>query len=295
MRILITGGTGFIGQALITHLLPEHEIWCYTRSADRVKALFDEEVTAVEHYDQLDGIAIEAVINLAGAGIADRRWSEQRKALLRSSRIDTTAELVAWISRQSVPPEVLISGSAIGYYGDQPTGEPLTETADVHAGFTHQLCADWEAQALAAEQYGVRVCLIRTGVVLGQGGALARMLPPFRLGLGGPIASGEQWMSWIHLHDQVAAISWLLEHHHLSGAFNLTAPEGVNNREFSQVLARVLHRPAFFTVPAVMIKLMLGEGAELLLGGQRVVPQCLQQSGFQFSYPRLEEALSSLV
>ncbi len=295
MNILVTGGTGFIGQALITQLLAQHKVYCLSRRAERVRRCFGDSVTPVEDYSQLTGADIDAVINLAGAGIADQRWSESRKALLRSSRIDGTRLLVEWISRQTHPPRVLLSGSAIGYYGDHPEGEALTEDGPVTPGFTHQLCADWEAEAMKAESLGVRVCLLRTGVVLGKGGALAKMLPPFRLGLGGPISSGEQWMSWIHLEDQVAAIIYLLGQREAQGAFNLTAPEAVRNLEFSKTLASALKRPAFFTLPALVIKLMLGEGAELLLGGQRVAPTRLQAQGFSFQYPQLSQALTHIL
>lgn len=295
MNILVTGGTGFIGRALIHQLLGQHKVYCLTRRAEHVRRFFDQSVTPVEEYSQLAGVDIDAVVNLAGAGIADQRWTESRKALLRDSRIDGTRLLVEWMSRQTHPPRVLLSGSAIGYYGDHPEDAELSEDGTVTQGFTHQLCADWEAEALRAVPLGVRVCLLRTGVVLGKGGALGRMLPPFRLGLGGPISDGTQWMSWIHLEDQVAAILYLLSNRDAQGAFNLTAPESVSNQAFSKCLARTLKRPAFFTVPAVVIRLMLGEGAELLLGGQRVAPVKLQELGFSFQYPQLSSALDNIL
>jgi len=295
MNILVTGGTGFIGRALIKRLLAEHQVYCLSRRAERVRRCFADTVTPVEEYSQLSGVTIDAVINLAGAGIADRRWTESRKASLRDSRIEGTRLLVAWMSRQTHPPRVLLNGSAIGFYGDHPEDAELAEDGPVTAGFTHQLCADWEAEALKAESLGVRVCLLRTGVVLGKGGALAKMLPPFRLGLGGPISSGNQWMSWIHLEDQVAAILFLLNHRGAKGAFNLTAPESVSNLAFSQCLGRSLKRPVFFTVPAFVIRLMLGEGAELLLGGQRVAPVRLLEQGFSFQYPQLSAALDDIL
>lgn len=296
MNILITGGTGFIGRALIASLQSEHTIYCLTRRSSRVRDRFGDAVIAVESYGQLGDTQIDAVVNLAGAGIADARWSESRKALLRSSRIDGTRQLVEWIGRQSTPPSVLISGSAIGFYGDHPGDEPLSEEASVIEGFTHQLCQDWEQAALEAEQHGVRVCLIRTGVVLGTGGgALARMLLPFRLGLGGPVGSGQQWMSWVHIDDEVAAIRYLLTSEEARGAFNLTAPQAVTNRDFSTALGKALRRPAFMPLPPFVVRLMLGEGAELLLGGQRVYPKRLEQAGFEFRYPQLDDALASVV
>ncbi|KDE39179.1 Cell division inhibitor [Nitrincola lacisaponensis] len=288
MRILISGGSGFIGQALAKVLQQRGDdvvIWSRNPGA------------RAGWVDQLDKIRepVDAVVNLAGAGIVDRRWSASRKQLLRDSRIQTTAQLVNWMAGQASPPKVLISGSAIGYYGSQASGE-LDESSPPVKGFTHQLCADWETEALKAEALGVRVCLIRTGVVLGRsGGALKKMLPPFQFGLGGPIGTGQQWMSWIHLDDETGAICWLLDHSDVQGAFNLTAPEAVTNSVFSTILGRVLHRPAFFRVPAVVMKLMLGEASELLLEGQCVKPVALQKSGYAFRYPALKPALENLL
>ncbi|WP_151669265.1 TIGR01777 family oxidoreductase [Nitrincola schmidtii] len=288
MRILISGGSGFIGQALEKTL---------TSRGDQVVIWSRQSSSKTNWVKQLDDIKepIDAVINLAGAGIVDKRWSPERKQLLRDSRIQTTKSLVEWMAKQQQQPKTLISGSAIGYYGSQASGE-LDENSTPIKGFTHQLCADWEAEALKAEALGVRVCLIRTGVVLGaKEGALKKMLPPFRFGLGGPIASGKQWMSWIHIDDEVAAIGWLLDRPELSGPFNLTAPEPVTNEVFSKTLGKALHRPAFFRVPAFTMKLMLGEASELLLEGQCVKPVALTKSGFSFNYPRLESALKNLV
>lgn len=288
MRILISGGSGFIGQALEKTL---------TSRGDQVVIWSRQSSSKTNWVKQLDDIKepIDAVINLAGAGIVDKRWSPERKQLLRDSRIQTTKSLVEWMAKQQLQPKTLISGSAIGYYGSQASGE-LDENSTPIKGFTHQLCADWEAEALKAEALGIRVCLIRTGVVLGaKEGALKKMLPPFRFGLGGPIASGKQWMSWIHIDDEVAAIGWLLDHPELSGPFNLTAPEPVTNEVFSKTLGKALHRPAFFRVPAFTMKLMLGEASELLLEGQCVKPDALTKSGFSFNYPRLESALKNLV
>lgn len=287
MRVLITGGTGFIGQALVKALKDRgDEVVILSRSP----ASNPEVVTALEQVQ----LPVDGIVNLAGAGIVDKRWTAARKQLLRDSRINTTAKLLQWIAQQSQRPSVLVSGSAIGYYGSQ-LSQMLDEGAQPVDGFTHQLCADWEAEASKATDLGVRVCLIRTGVVLGAGGALQKMLPPFRLGLGGPIASGQQWMSWIHLDDEVRAILWLLDNPTLQGAFNLTAPEPVTNAEFSAILGKVLHRPAFLPLPGMVLKLMLGEASELLLQGQRVIPAQLQASGFEFRYPALPSALNQLL
>lgn len=288
MRILISGGSGFIGQALAKVLQKRGDqviIWSRKPKSESGWVSKLEEIKE----------PIDAVVNLAGAGIVDKRWTPERKQLLRDSRILTTKKLVDWVASQDQKPSTFISGSAIGYYGSQAEGA-LSEQAAPVKGFTHQLCADWEAEAMKADALGVRVCLIRTGVVLGADqGALKKMLLPFKLGLGGPIASGKQWMSWIHIEDEVNAICWLLDQPSLKGAFNLTAPEPVRNELFSKTLARVLNRPAFFTLPAITMKLMLGEASELLLEGQCVMPNALIDSGFQFRHARLESALSSLL
>ena len=292
MRVLITGGSGFIGQALTRALLARGDlVVILSRTPERVSPRPGLE--CLSSLEQIKG-RVDAVVNLAGAPIIDRRWTDKRKRLLLDSRLQTTRELVRWIGHQAVPPAVLVSGSAIGYYGSHQD-EVLDETAAVAPGFPHQLCREWEQEALQAMTAGVRVCLVRTGVVLGQGGALAKMLPAFRLGLGGPIGNGQQWMSWVHLDDEVGAILYLLDNPALQGPFNLTAPEPVTNEVFSKTLAQVLGRPAFMRVPAVMMRLILGEASELLLEGQRVVPAHLNTAGYDFKYPNLEEALKSIL
>jgi uncharacterized protein (TIGR01777 family) len=228
---------------------------------------------------------------LAGAPIFASRWTAERKELIRSSRIALTDELVAAIGRMDIKPEVLISGSAIGYYGNQGDTE-LTEYSAVRADFSQQLCQDWEHAARQAEQWGVRVCLIRTGLVIANGGGLLqRMLLPFRLGLGGRIGNGQQWMSWIHRQDWLAIAQKLLLDPHMHGAYNATAPNPVMNREFTEILASCLHRPALLPLPASLLKIGLGEMSELLLGSQKVLPQRLLEQGFHFQYLQLADAL----
>ncbi|GAA0784434.1 TIGR01777 family oxidoreductase [Marinobacterium sediminicola] len=291
MRVLITGGSGFIGQALTQALLGRgDQVVILSRRPDGIPIRSGQECVA--SLNQIKG-QVHAVVNLAGAPIVDRRWSDARKQLLRDSRIKTTRELVSWIARQEKPPAVLVSGSAIGYYGSHQD-EVLDETGDIAPGFPHELCRDWEQEALEAVSQGVRVCLIRTGVVLGKGGgALAKMLPAFRLGLGGPISDGQQWMSWVHMDDEIGAILYLLDNPSLQGPFNLTAPEPVSNEVFTQTLAGVLGRPAFMRVPGFMMQLLLGEASELLVEGQRVVPANLNTAGYQFKYKSLEPALKA--
>lgn len=289
MRVLVTGASGFIGTALCRALL---------KRGDQVVAWVhksEPEVTGLERIDQLDQFEglIDAVVNLAGAPIADARWSDSRKALLLSSRLDTTDALINWMSQQKEPPKTLISGSAIGFYGACTSDEKITEaSAPLCQDFSADLCQQWEAEAMRAEGLGVRVCLLRTGVVLGKGGALAKMRLPFLMGGGGPIASGKQWMPWIHLQDEVDAILHLLDRDDLSGPFNLTAPDPSRNRDFVKAYAESLKRPAFMPMPGFAVDLMLGsEASALLTEGLRVVPQRLEESGFQFTYPILENAL----
>jgi len=297
MRILISGGTGFIGAAVVNALLQRGEqVTVMSRSLDKVKELFGDKVDVLlpADFPGYTGPA-DAVINLAGEPIIDKRWSPARKQLLRDSRILTTEHLIELIERMEEKPSVLISGSAIGYYGSHEGGVPINEDGPVTSGFTHSLCADWESAAWQAEHHGVRTCMIRTGIVLGNGGALKRMLLPFKLGLGGPIGDGLQWMSWIHLDDQVAAILFLLDQQTLSGPFNLTSPKAVNNEDFSKTLGKVMGRPAMMRMPALVMKLALGEASELVIEGQRVYPENLLEAGFQFRYPDLQWALESIL
>lgn len=294
--ILITGGTGFLGSALTRRLLAKQvAVTVFGRDAEKIRKQFGPGVRAATRFaDLADAGAFDAVVNLAGAGIFDRYWTEPRKQILRNSRIELTQELVAWIAAASKPP-VLVSGSAIGVYGDQGDSV-LSETSPANADFAQQLCADWEAAALAAADHGSRVCLIRTGLVLGRGGGLLqRMLPAFRLGLGGTLGDGRQWMSWIHLEDWLAAAEAMIADPAMSGAYNATAPEPATNREISQALAEALGRPMLLPLPAGLLKLLLGEMSALVLGSQRVKPERLLAHGFQFQYSRLEPALDAIL
>lgn len=292
MRVLITGGTGFIGRHLSAALLARgDEVVVLSRSPGN--SGLDGCIQCITDPAQVTQ-QIDAVINLAGAPVVDKRWSDQRKQLLRDSRINTTRRLNHWMAALEQKPQVMISGSAIGFYGSQDD-KLLGEEAEPRPGFAHQLCADWEEEAMLAEEMGVRVCTIRTGIVLGQGGALGKMLLPFRLGLGGPIGDGHQWMSWIHMQDEVAAILWLLDHPVLEGPFNLTSPRPVTNEAFTRALAGALHRPAFFRVPAFVLELALGEASEMLLEGQRVIPEKLIASGFSFRFDGVDEAFADIL
>lgn len=297
MFIAITGGTGFIGRALCRRLLGHgHRLCVLSRRPERVPQLCGAAVAGVASGDWAAlPETPAAIINLAGAGIADRPWTAARRRELRGSRIDVTRALVDWLERSGARPAVLISGSAVGYYGDQ--GETLvTEHCAPGEDFGARLCRDWEAEARRAEALGVRVCLLRTAPVLGpDGGMLRRLLPPFRFGLGGRIGSGRQWLPWIHREDWLSLAEHLLEHPDLAGAFNACAPNPVTNREFTAALARQLGRPALLPVPAVGLRLLLGEMAELLLGGQRAEPAHALETGFRFRFAELRPALADIL
>jgi hypothetical protein len=242
-------------------------------------------------------ISFDVVINLAGQGIADKRWSKSVKQALIDSRINTTKDLYSYLKDVLVKPDVFISGSALGFYGVQPSDTKIDETGEVDNCFSSKLCQQWEAEAQKIEALGIRTCYLRTGIVLGNnGGALAKMLPPFKLGLGGPIGSGKQWMSWIHRDDLIGMINFAIECETVSGAINGTAPEPVINKDFTKTLAKVLKRPAFFPMPAIIVKLLFGQmGDELLLAGKRVVPAKIIQAGYHFKFKTLESALRDVV
>ncbi|WP_439641394.1 TIGR01777 family oxidoreductase [Nevskia sp.] len=298
MHVLITGGTGFIGRELAASLLADgHAVTVLTREITSSGNRVPNGAKAIRDLARAD--AVDAVVNLAGANLGGTRWNPVTKMGFRTSRIDTTRRLVDWMSRLGTRPKVLVSGSAIGWYGPQGD-EVLTESAPAGGDFSATLCRDWEAEALKAAALGVRVCTVRTGIVLGPsgpagGGALAQMLPAFRLGGGGPMGSGRQWMSWVHRADLVALIRFLIERETASGPFNGTAPEPVTNAEFAKTLGRVLKRPAILPMPGFALKLIVGEMAEILLSGQRVVPQAALDQGFRFRFPTLEAALRDVL
>lgn len=292
MHVLITGGTGFIGRELCKQLFQAgHSATVLTRSKAPPPL---PGVRFIASLDEAQGI--EAVVNLAGEPLADGRWTAARKQAFRDSRIGTTQTLLHWIGSLAERPRVLVSGSAIGYYGASDD-RTLDESAPAGEDFAATLCRDWETEALKARALGLRVCTLRIGIVLGaDGGALARMLPPFKLGAGGPMGSGKQWMSWVRRGDLVNLICWLLGNEAASGAYNGTAPAPVTNREFARTLGAVLKRPAVMTMPALVLKMMFGEMAEsLLLTGQRVVPLKAEAEGFAFEHRELEPALRDLL
>lgn len=296
MNILLTGATGLLGRALCSALLAQgHRLTVLSRRAERVPALCGASVRAWRSLDDwTPGNDFDAIVNLAGAPIIDLPWSAARKERLWQSRVELTRQLVAAIKRAEHPPGVLLSASAIGYYGDRgetacSDKQPCASQAE---DFGARLCAAWEAAASDASGLGVRVCLLRTGLVLSSaGGLLRRLRLPFSLGLGGRLGQGQQWMSWIQLDDWVGAVLHLLHADALQGPFNLVAPHAVRNAEFTAALAAALHRPACLPVPAPLLQLLLGERAYLLLGGQRILPDRLLESGYRFRYDEIHAAL----
>ncbi|MEH6450423.1 MAG: TIGR01777 family oxidoreductase [Oleispira sp.] len=305
MRFLITGGTGFIGSALCEYLLKgNHSIMIQTRHPELVKGEFEsvkrlEELSANEAFD--------VVINLTGEPIANKRWSVSQKKKILESRLNTTQKIIDFLKNAKQKPRLFISGSAIGFYGvDSSTGSENDAIAeDVTLGgknlgddsFSSRLCKQWEASALQAESLGIRTCLLRTGIVLGSGGgALAKMTLPFKLGLGGKIGSGKQWMPWIHLDDLIGIIDYCIHQETITGPINGTAPNPVTNAEFTIALGRAVKRPALLPMPACVVKLLMGEmGEELLLAGKKVLPMKAQQAGYQFKYEHLESALADIL
>jgi len=294
MKVLITGGTGFIGSALTRSLLEQdYEVTVLSRNPESVAKYCGSDVKALGSLQQIKADDFyDTVINLAGAPIFGAWWTEARKKIIRDSRIGLTEELVACMARMTVKPKLLISGSAIGYYGNQGD-KVLTEQSATMKDFSESLCADWEAAAKKAEQIGVRVCLMRTGLVIGHGGGLLqRMLLPFRLGVGGRLGNGKQWMSWIHRQDWIRIAQTMITTSSMQGAYNATAPNPVTNSEFTDTLARSINRPALLPVPGWLLKTLLGEMSALILGSQRVIPERLLAQGFRFQYNDLGEALA---
>lgn len=297
MHILLTGGTGLIGRRLCRHWLSQgHQLTVWSRQPEEVAKLCGVGVRGIAHPDDIGAQVVDAVVNLAGAPIADRPWTRKRKALLWDSRITLTEQLITWLERREQKPAVMISGSAVGWYGDGGERELDEESPPVSEDFASRLCIAWEETAVRAQAAGIRVVLVRTGLVLAnEGGFLQRLLPPFKLGMGGPIGNGRQWMPWVHIDDQIAAIDFLLNREDAQGPYNVCAPSPVRNRDFAKTLATILHRPSFMPMPAVALRLLMGELSILLLGGQRARPSRLQAAGFTFRFTDLRAALDNLL
>ncbi|WP_436849066.1 TIGR01777 family oxidoreductase [Streptomyces atriruber] len=290
-RVAVAGASGLIGTALTRSLAADgHEVVRLVRRAPRAK----DEVRwdPKERYVDTAGLAgCSAVVNLAGAGIGDHRWTDAYKRELRDSRVLGTEALATAVASLDEPPKVFVNASAIGYYGD--TGQrAVDESAPAGEGFLPSLCVEWEESAAAARDAGIRTVLARNGLVIGrEGGAWGRLFPLFKAGLGGRLGNGRQYWSYISLHDEVAALRHLIDTETLSGPFNLTAPEPLTNREVTAAMGRVLHRPALLPAPAPALRLVLGEMAGDVLGSQRVLPTRLLDSGFAFAFPAIDEAI----
>ncbi|WP_265089450.1 TIGR01777 family oxidoreductase [Psychrobacter sp. 72-O-c] len=322
MNILISGGSGFLGSAFSDELIKRylaqdkdlHITWL-TRDSSQTHP----STVSMMTYDELTKTdkSFDVILNLAGAGIADSRWSDERKEALLASRIKPTESLLEFIARTSVKPKLLVSGSAIGWYGTQGD-KSLTESSQSETDFSHKLCEEWEQLALKATEYSVPVAIVRTGVVMHpDGGMLGKLLTPFKMGVGGQLGDGKQIMSWVSRDDWVGSAIFIIEQHlaeetneqKISSSstndntlitendtpavvYNLTAPNPVTNRTFTKALGSWLHRPTFFTLPDFLLKLMFGEMSTLLIDGQKVLPQALLDAGYEFKQPTLEQALA---
>lgn len=295
MRIVLAGGSGFLGRALRARLRRDgHDVAVLTRSPGRTPdaIAWTPDGNSGPWAATIDGA--DAIVNLAGEGIADKRWNDARKRALRDSRLLATRSLVAALRQSAAPSPVLVNASAVGYYG-ACGDQRVTESTPPGSDFLSELCVAWEREADQASTT-TRVALVRTGLVLHpDGGALSQMLLPFKLGAGGPMGSGTQYMPWIHLDDWVSLVVWLIESRDARGAFNGTAPTPVTNRAFARALGRALHRPAIVPAPAFALKILLGEFAESLLTGQRAVPGRAMEQGFTFRFGDLDGALADLL
>ena len=299
MKMVIAGASGFIGSMLAQRLSQRGDTLLLlsrrlqpSTPGPNTKWLVWEPGKSGPWEEAMDGA--DGVINLAGEGIAEKRWTAERKERIRASRIESTLALVSAMARGKSKPQFLINASAVGYYGSRGD-ETLTEESAPGKDYLAQVCVAWETEAKKAQDLGVRVALLRTGIVLAKGkGALAKMVTPFKFFVGGPLGSGQQWMPWVHIEDEIGLILFLMENGKAQGSFNTTAPNPVTMEEFCKGLGKVLNRPAWASVPASLLTLLLGEMADVVLGSQRALPKAAEKLGYNFKYPTITEALESL-
>lgn len=298
MKALITGASGLIGKALQAALKQKGwELLLASRSEPKDDRHFKwtvEEGFRDEDLERLEGL--DAVIHLAGENVAGLRWTEEKKKAIRDSRVLGTRTLIDAFNKLKNRPKAFIAGSAIGFYGNRGDDE-MTEASPAGEGFFPEVCRDWEAESRRAEDLGIRTVLLRTGIVLSKdGGALGTMLLPFKMGVGGVVGSGKQWMSWISLVDQIRAILFVLENDNIRGAVNLTSPNPATNEQFTKTLGEVLYRPTFLPLPEFAVGMIFGEmGDALLLDSTKVLPKRLEDAGFEFKYPELKPAIEAAV
>ncbi|MBZ4654225.1 MAG: hypothetical protein JG781_1564 [Peptococcaceae bacterium] len=297
MKVLVFGGSGFVGRNLAEELMANgYQVSVVTRNTKKAAHSLGTRVQLIEwdNNKPLSSICelqeIDIVINLAGESIGNRRWSNPVKEEILASRIRTTRAIVTAINNRTLQPKVLINASAVGYYGPRQDDE-ITECEEAGQGFLAQVCREWENEAYKVKNDVTRVVTIRIGVVLGNEGALNRMVMPFKFYMGGPLGKGNQWLSWIHIQDLTSMIRFIIEHQELTGPINATAPEPVRMRDFCKVLGEVLKRPSWLPVPEFLLKIALGQMAEMLIHGQRVVPKKILGTGFEFRFPKLRSAL----
>ena len=305
MKVAIAGATGFVGSRLVEKLQAAgHQVVVLSRDAQRARRVFPASAypnlevvayTPAESGDWQKSIAgCDGVVNLAGAPIAEERWTQARQQAILDSRRLTTAKLVEAIVNANPRPSVFVSGSAIGYYGTSETAE-FDETSPAGDDFLAAVCKEWEAAAQPAKNAGTRLAILRLGIVLGMGGALGKMLPAFKLFAGGPLGTGKQWFSWVHREDLVDLILYALQNSQVQGVLNATAPNPVRMNELCQTLGEVLKRPSWLPVPSFALELLLGDGAKVVLEGQKVLPKQTLASGFQYQYPTLKLALEDIL
>lgn len=299
MKVAVTGATGFVGTYLVKKLKTEgYDVLVFSRNLEKAKRLFPN-VPIVAYNPKESGdwqkalAGCDAVVNLAGASIAER-WNDDYKQEILASREFGTRKIVEAIGAANPKPQVLINPSAIGYYGTSETAV-FDENSPPGTDFLAQVCQVWEGEAKKVKDYGVRLVILRFGIVLGDGGALAKMLPPFKLFAGGPIGNGNQWFSWIHHEDLTNLIIYALKNSSLEGTFNATTPNPVRMNQLCQTLGEVMHRPSWLPVPSLALELLLGDGAKLVLEGQQVLPRATESSGFQYQYPNLKPALTDII